>query len=191
MYVKLKLTVNQTLLTRWREAPRRARLLFRSKLQTVLKPELQDKVDMLMRPGPGPSLFGIQFNTEKSKRYWFLLIRANPDMTTGGGKAHAKGGHYIRTFIIEEGFRVFVSDRLRGDLITIKNIQEAAKSNPRDLVPRLRASYVYGPRLVLGHIASGWPDSADIAKQLLLEYAVERCKELFAESLRSALKGQG
>lgn len=188
MFFRMRLTVNQELLARWRAAPERIQQNFRRKLVTILGPELQKQVDDLMVAGPGPSLFGVQFNTDKSRRYWFLLIRANPWMTSGGGKAHEKG-HYLRTGLVEAGFRVFVSDRLRGNQFTVRNIQEAAKSNPRDLVPRLRASYVYGPRYVLGHIATGWVDEADAAQQLLQVYVIERCKALFSESVKEGLRG--
>ncbi len=181
MTFRLRITVNQELLAKWRVVPERTQQNFRRKLVTVLGPELQREVNELMRPGPGPSLFGSGFNTPESRRYWFLLIKANPGMTDGA--------HYIRTGLIEEGFRVFVSDRLRGNQITIRNIQEAAPGN--DLKPHLRASYVYGPRLVLGHLITGWVEEGQVAGELLREYAIERCKELFAEALREAVKGQG
>lgn len=180
---RIRLTVNQELLARWRAVPERTQRNFRRKLVTILGPELQREVNDLMKPGPGPSLFGSGFNTVKSRKFWFVLIQANPGMTDGN--------HYIRTGLIEAGHRVYISDRLRGNLITIRNVQEAGPYQKGDLTPRLRARYVYGPRLVLGHITTGWPDEALAAEELLQAYAIERCKALFAESVREALKGIG
>lgn len=177
---RMHLTINQELLNRLRQMPDRAQRNLRRRLQTELAPELQQDVDALMQPGPGPVAEPFAFGTAKSKRYFFALVREHPEYTDGT--------HWLRggPMAIENAFRVQISDRLRENLVNIKNVQrESTGTKPWP------ARYVLGPWAVAGHIRTGWPEQADIARQLLREKAIKRIIEMWKESVRDAVKGVG
>lgn len=165
-YFKMRLTVNEDLLNRLRQLPERSQRNLRRKLQTELKPELQADVDALAAEPPPPVSDPFQFATEKSRIFYILMVRENPTLTDGH--------HWIWTGIIESGFSVEVSDRLRGNLIRIRNIQPDA-------------IFVFGPRLVPGHALTGWPEWAGRMKPILRAKALERIEQLWKESVHEAL----
>lgn len=169
-YFRMSLKVNENLLNRLRELPERSQRNLRRKLQTELKPELQADVDALAAEPPPPVSDPFQFGTEKSRIFYILMVRENPTLTDGR--------HWIRTGIIESGFSVEVSDRLRGNLIRIRNIQPDA-------------IFVFGPRLVLGHANTGWPEWAERMRPILHEKMLTRIEELWKQAVREAIKGQG
>lgn len=149
-----------------RELPDRTQRLLRNKLQVELKPELQKDVDMLFEQGPTVSS-PFEFGSDESRNYYFWLIRNNP--------ALSDGSHWLRRGIVEEGFDVSISDRLRLNLILIRNIQPEAK-------------YVFGPWLVRGHAKTGWPNMFEVARQLIREKAVDRVVALAQEAVNEAKK---
>jgi hypothetical protein len=169
-YFRMRLTVNEDLLNRLRQLPERSQRNLRRKLATELKPELQADVDELFAEPPPPVSDPFEFGTEKSHIYYILMVRENPILTDGQ--------HWIRTGIIESGFNVEVSDRLRGNLIRIRNIQPDAR-------------YVFGPWLVPGHRNTGWPEWVERARPFLQEKMIRRIEEMWAEAVREAIKGQG
>lgn len=174
---KFRLTVNQPLLEQWRSVPMRAQRLFRRKLVTVLGPELQTEVDLLMIDPPGPVSEPFAFGSEASKRYYFWLVNEYPELTDGH--------HWRRTELLESHWRVEVSDRLRGNQVTVSNIlRESTGTEP------FPGRYVYGPWAVQGHINTGWPEQMEVARQRLQEKFIERAKEMWSEAVDEALKGR-
>lgn len=168
-YFRMRLTVNQELLDRLRQLPERAQRNLRRELNTTFKEEMQDEVDKLIE-APGSPTFPFKFGTEKSRIFYLLWIRENPELSDGE--------HWIRSKIIESGFNVEVSDRLRGNLITIRNIQPAAR-------------YVFGPWLVPGHGETGWPEVVERARPILQQLMIAKLEALWREAVRQAVKGQG
>lgn len=168
-YIRLKLTLNQEVLDNLRQLPVRAQRNIKQRIRTELAPELEQDARELMAQGPAlvsPFVFG----SRQSARYFFWLVRHNPELSDGL--------HWIRTGIIEQGWRAEVSDRFSIGMITIRNIQPDAK-------------YVYGPWAVAGHINTGWPEEAQSARALLVEKARERVYSMWKESVHEAAQGQG
>ena len=165
-----RVTINQSLLDNLRELPRRTQANLRRKLQTELKPELQKEVNTFFEQGPEPVSSPFVFGTLKSRNYYFWLVRNNPDLSDGA--------HWLRRGIIEQGFDVSVSDRLRANLILIRNIQPEAK-------------YALGPWLVRGHALTGWPDQFEMARELIRAKAVDRVVYLAKEALSEAMQNNG
>jgi len=168
---RMRLTVNQAVLGVIRELPERAQRNLRRKLQTQLKPELQADVDALMAsPAKPRDDTPFEFGTDKSRRFWFVLIRASPDLTDGS--------HYLRSAIIEEGFQVTVSDRLRENLVKIVNIQP-------------KSTFVYGPWQVAGHRNTGWGAEFERARQELQAKAIAKIVQYWYEAVDEGTKGKG
>lgn len=166
----MRLTVNQSVLGVIRDLPERAQRNLRRKLQTDLKPELQADVDALMAaPAKPRDDTPFEFGTDKSRRYWFVLIRARPDLTDGS--------HYIRFGIIQEGFEVLVSDRLRQNLVKIVNVQP-------------KSTYVYGPWQVAGHRNTGWGAQFEQARQALQSKTISRIVQYWYEAVNEAARGK-
>lgn len=176
---RFKLSINEAMLTRWRELPERAQRNMKRKLREELVPELQTFVDEFMREGP-PLSAPFTFNTEASKRYWFYLLDA--------GLVESDGSHYERTGQIETGWRVMLSSRFRAEMVTIQNIQ-FSRADPSGGFRN--AAYVYGPRYVFGHVATGWVDQADHLRRSVQERFVVGAQRLWRESVREAKRGQG
>lgn len=169
MFFKMKITLNKDVLLALRELPARAQRNMRRKMQTILVPELQADVDVLMSEDPGEVSAPFEFGTPKSRRKYFAMIDS--------GKVLTDGAHYIRQDIIERGFRVKISDRLREELLTVSNIQP-------------KATFVYGPWQVAGHRNTGWGREFDVARQLLSERLHQRIYELWAEAVDEAAKSR-
>lgn len=177
---RMRLTINQEILTRLRQMPDRAQRNLRRRLQVELAPDLQQDVDALMETPPGPVASPFLFGTPKSKRYFFVLVHQHPE--------YSDGAHWLRggPMAIENAFRVQISDRLRENLISVRNVQrESTGTKPWP------ARYVYGPWATSGNIKTGWPEQADIARQLLREKTIKRIIEMWRESVRDAVKGVG
>ena len=128
---KLKLELNERLLERLRQLPERSQRNIRRKIATELVPQLQEDVDELLTEPPGPVSIPFKFGSWESMIYYIMMVRADPTLTDGE--------HWLRSTIIERGFRVEASDRFRLTMITVRNIQPKAK-------------YVYGPWQVAGQI---------------------------------------
>lgn len=173
----MRLSVDQDQIAALRAMPDRARSLMRVKMQTILKPELQADVNALMEQGPSPVDSPFHFGSDKSARYYFALVTAFPELSDGR--------HWIRRSDIENAWRVEVGTQFREGLITVVNqLRESTGTKP------FPAFYVYGPWAPLGHINTGWPEQADIARQLLQEKARTRIRELWRESLHEALRSK-
>lgn len=175
---RLKLTVDPTWLERVRALPERAQRNVRRKIQTELVPELQSDVETILADAPGPVASPFQFGSTKSQHYWFAMIRANPNLTDGS--------HWIRTGLLEGSWVVSASDRLRMTQITVSNIlRESTGTEP------FPAKFVYGPFAPPGHIATGWPALLENARQALHAKMLNRVYQLWGESLKEGVKGQG
>lgn len=142
--VRISVSINWQLLERLRDLPDRAQRKVRARIQTELKGELQADTDRVMETPPGPVSSPFDFATERSRRYWFVLVHENPDMTDGQ--------HYIRSGDMGSSFEVRVSDRLRESLISITNRKTAAV-------------YVYGQRMVPGHENTGYREQVQRLRQ--------------------------
>lgn len=176
--LKVKLDVNQELIARLRELPQRAQRNIRRKIQTELQPELQQDVQTLLGDAPGPVSSPFEFGSELSKRFYFFLVSSNPELSDGE--------HWIRTGMLESGWRVTVSDRLRESLVTVSNIQrESTGQKP------FPARYVYAPWAVSGHIKTGWPELLTQTRELLRTKTHNRIYGLWGDSIREAIRGQG
>lgn len=176
--LKVSLTINETLLSTLKELPDRTKRNFKTKLRTVLKPELQQETEARMNVDPGAVSEPFQFGSRNSQIYYLMLVRKNPELSDGD--------HWIRTGELQSSFRVEVGDYLYADsLITIRNI--AHRSTGTKPYP---ARYVYSPWAVAGHINTGWAAQFDTAKAELRQYALRRIVELRNEGLREAMKGK-
>jgi hypothetical protein len=164
----MRLTVNQDLLDRLRQLPERAQRNLRRELVTTFKGEMQDKVDDLIE-APGPVSVPFAFGSENSRLYYVIMVNREDTTLTDGA-------HWIRTKIIESGFNVEVSDRLRGNLITIRNIQPNAR-------------YVFGPWLVAGHGNTGWPEVVERARPILQQMMIAKLEALWREAVKQAING--
>lgn len=167
MTFRLRIQVNYRRLANLEAVPERAFRLFQQKLVTTLAPELQQATNALMIPGPFPVSSPFAFATDRSRRFYFALIRANPSLV--------EGGHWKRTLVIEKGFRVLVVNQPQRTQLTVRNVEG-------------KAVYPYSYR-VPGHVSTGWPGSAEIARELLHEFAVPRIVELFEGAMAEALRG--
>lgn len=173
---RLRLKVNDKLLTRLRGLPERAQQDVRRRMQTELAPELQDRANQLLGADPGPVSEPFVFGNspdaaQRSHDAYMAIVRE----TQG---ANDPNGHWIRTGIIETGFRVVISDRLRSSLIRVFNVQPKAR-------------YVYGPWQVMGHSATGWTRDFDVKARLLRKEAIRRILELWRQSVNDAARGEG
>lgn len=178
-YFKMRLSVDQDQIAALRAMPDRARSLMRVKMQTILKPELQTDVNALMEQGPAlVSPFEFGGRDDKSARYYFALVTNNPSLSDGR--------HWIRKGDLEDAWNVTIGTQFReGSIAVINQLRESTGTKP------FPAFYVYGPYAPLGHINSGWPQQAEIARQLLREKAISRIWELWRESLDEAARGRG
>lgn len=170
-YFKMKLELNQELLTRLRALPVRAQQNMKTLIATELAPDLEQDANDLMAEGPevsSPFVFG----TDLSMRKYFYMVRH--------GEVETDGEHYLREpgpDTVQGGFRAEVSStRFNIGMIQIRNLHP-------------RAKYVYGPWAVQGHINTGWPQQAEIVRQLLREKAVERVEEMWKKAVTDAAKG--
>ena len=168
-----RVTINQSLLNSLRELPRRTQENLRRKLQTELKPELQKEINTLFAQGPepvsDPFMFGGSDGGLRSRQAYFWILRHEL------GIEPESGGHWPRRNIVEQGFDIQVSDRLRLNLILVRNFQPEAK-------------YVFGPWLVRGHALTGWPDQFEMARELIRAKAIDRVVYLAKEALSEAMK---
>lgn len=175
---RFRVTVNEAMLQRWRSVPERAQRNMKRLLREKLQPELQTFVDDYMREGPS-LVTPFEFNTDKSRRYWFHLVDI--------GAVETDGEHYIRTDQIEEGWRVLLSSRFRGDMVTVQNIQ-FSRANPSGGFRN--AAMVYNP-YIIGHIASGWPLQANLLKVAMQNKFLVGVERLWKQSVGEAIKGNG
>lgn len=84
---------------------------------------------------PGPAKMPFEFETEKSRRYYFWLIKQ--------GKVNTANGHYVRTHKLSKGWKVGVS---ADDELIVISAENKMKYE----------QYVTGPRQVRGHANTGW-----------------------------------
>lgn len=165
---RMKLKINQDTLQRIKDLPDRARRNVYTTARTQLVPELEQTINELMVPGPSPVSSPFQFGTEKSRRYWFFLIDT--------GQVETDGNHYIRSGDIETSFKVEAAGNVTESLFRIFNAHPKAK-------------YLFGPWLVAGHDATGWPEQAEAARQLLQEKANTMLLDLWRSAVRAAIQG--
>jgi len=169
-FFKMKLTVNQEVLNyKLRELPARAKRIFRNKMQTEIRPILQEYVDNLfpelVPDGPiSPFIFG----SDASRKYYFWLIGQDDTLTDGS--------HWIRTGDIENAWEVRFTGGIEESLFTIANVHP-------------RAKYVYGPFQVASHKLAGWGDELEIARQLIEEEARKQIIRIWRDSFQLATKG--
>jgi hypothetical protein len=187
--LKLKLTVNQTLIDRIRATPEKAQLILRRRLVQEVGPELQAMVDTLMAQAPLRGSERFAFMTWKSRKFYFALLYANPDLSDGD--------HWIRggPMAIENGFRIEVSDRLRETMVRVVNIQREGKGKAgmdreggataggTEIWP---GQYVFGKYAVPGHIMTGWPEFADFVRVQMRTELDLRLRQLWPEAVREA-----
>lgn len=167
---KMRLKVNQELLTRLRELPVRAQRLIKLRIRTELGPDLEKDANELMLEGPGQVSDPFEFGTDKSRRFYMALVNEYPELTDGE--------HWLRSGDIETSFVVEVSDRFRENLIRIVNKHSKGK-------------YVLGPWLVAGHENTGWPEKAEEVRLQLQGKARREIARMWRESVKQAFKGQG
>jgi hypothetical protein len=134
-------------------------------------PELEQAILSLMEEGPlpvsDPFIFGNSPDAAvRSRNAYMAILR-------GMGIKPIRGMHWPRTGIIEAGFRIEISDKLRGSLIRLSNVQPDAQ-------------WVFGKRAVLGHIATGWDEQLSAAIVLIREKAHTRIQQLWHESVQEA-----
>src|SRR5689334_19386307 len=101
---------------------------------------------------PGPAKMPFDFETEKSRRYYFWLISQ--------GKIKTANGHYVRSHALSRGWKVGLS--IDPDLIVIS--AENKKKYER---------YVTGPRQVRGHAATGW-----VKRQQTIDFWTDAASEI-------------
>lgn len=167
-FFKMKLELNENLLERLRQLPERSRRNLKRKMVTELGPELQKDVDELMSEPPGPVSDPFRFGSWESMIYYIMLVREDPTLTDGK--------HWLRTTIIESGFRVEVSDRFSLTMIRVRNIQPKAK-------------YVYGPWQVAGHENTGWGENFAEIKAFLRQKMRTSVRRMWREAIKEARKG--
>lgn len=172
----MKLTIPQSLLDKLRSLPERIQINTRRYFVTEVGPELQADVDAIMPtlvpPGvSSPFVFGNSPDAAtRSREHYFGMLRADPSLSDGS--------HWIRRPEVEKGFRVFVSDRLRGGLVTISNVHPDAK-------------WVYpGIFQVFGHANSGWGEQFDEAKRVLREVLMKRVRAAAVKGTNDAIHGR-
>lgn len=168
-FVQMRLTTNQDLLDKLRQLPERAQRNIRRKIATELVPYLEARAKELMSDMTMPSSPFV-FGTPRSRLYYFWLIHNN--------KSLADDSHWIRTMRIESGFRFNASDRFRQIQIKGRNVED-------------KAQYVFGPWLVPGHRNTGWPEKLEEVRQQLEAESRAKLKEMWHDSVREGLKGQG
>jgi hypothetical protein len=171
-YFRMKLELNQAALANMRALPVRAQQNLKSKLATVLAPELQADTNDLMEKGPAlvsPFEFG---SVASAKKYFYMVDH---------GEVPFDGEHYIREGgpdSVQGGFRVEVSTtRFSIGMIQIRNLHPKGK-------------FVFGPWLVAGHSNTGWPDHAELARQELRATMITRIVQLWREAVNDAAKGR-
>lgn len=85
---------------------------------------------------PPPAKLPFEFETEKSRRYYFWAVRI--------GKIKTANGRYVRTHKLSRGWDVGIS---ADDEMIVMSAQNRRKYE----------KYVTGPRQVKGHRNTGWP----------------------------------
>jgi len=184
---KIRLTINQALLARLRELPERTQRNLRREIVTKVGPEMQSKLDEVIHlMGPVKKPFVLP--TEASDIYYHEVIlpkayaegRANKDPITGKLTWRREGFGAI-----EKAWRVEVSDRFRGNIIRIVNIQRQS-SSPQGVYP---AQYVVGANALQGHIESGWIKEWQANKRWLQGEARKLISAAARSAIRDATKG--
>lgn len=84
---------------------------------------------------PGPAKMPFEFETEKSRRYYFWLVSQ--------GKVNTANGHYVRTHKLSKGWKVGIS---ADDELIVISAQNSAAHLP----------FVEGAHQVRGHAKTGW-----------------------------------
>lgn len=179
----MRVIQNEEMLQRLRDLPERAQRNIRRKVNTELVPELQTDVSRIMESAPGPSPADFQFGTEKSRRYYFFLIRSNPELAGG-----EHGEHWIRSGLLETSWIVEASDRFRVNQITISNNLHQSTSKGNIPYP---AKWVYGDFSPEGHIQTGWPQQARQMRNIIQAKVSRLLKVMWRESVSEALRGKG
>lgn len=85
---------------------------------------------------PPPAKLPFEFETAKSRRYYFWAVRS--------GKIKTANGRYVRTHKLSRGWDVGIS---ADDEMIVMSAQNRRKYE----------KYVTGPRQVKGHRNTGWP----------------------------------
>lgn len=176
--LRMKLTLNEELLERMRQLPIRVQRNIRRKIAVELAPELQADVSRLMGTAPGPSPSDFQFGSEKSRRYYFFLIRSNPELSDGE--------HWIRSGLLETSWIVEASDRFRVNQITISNNLRQS-TGTRDFPGK----YVYGSFAPEGHIETGWPAQAQQMRNIMQAKMRRVIRVMVRDSVNEGLRGEG
>lgn len=175
-YFALNMTIPKSLLDKLRNLSEDIQANTRREVAQIADPELQSEVDTIMTtlvPAgvSSPFVFGNSPEAAiRSARAYFAIIRANPTLSDGE--------HWIRRGDVEKSFRVYVSDKLRGGLVTIENVHPDAK-------------WVYpGVFQVFGHRNSGWGDQFGEAKRLLRAALSKRVRAAAVKGTNDAIHGR-
>lgn len=171
-----KFTIDQSLLDALRQLPERAQQNLRRRMQTELAPKLQVRANELFGADPGPVSEPFVFGNSpdaaaRSHNAYMAIVREVQG-------ANDPNGHWIRTGIIEEGFRISISDRLRASLIRLTNVQ-----------PKSR--YVLGPWQVAGHANTGWGKQFAQARMTLRQEAIVAIMALWKQALNDTIAEGG
>ncbi len=173
--IKYKLTVPDDLLASVRDLTARAEARFADRLQTQVKPQLQQSVSDTFGQYPGPVVHPFKFGTEKSRRWYFA------NKVPKG----SRGGSYARKGTPPLGWTVRIDFRLSDGEIIIYNKWSAAK-----YVYGRRAHYpTFDQRQVPGHFNTGWGADLDVAARLVQEQAVDLTIDAWYEAVSEAVHG--
>lgn len=171
--LKYTLSVPPDLLDALRGIPQRAEARFADRLQTEVKPQLEQAVSDTFGQFPGPVVHPFQFSTPKSRRWYFA------NKVPKG----SKGGSYVRKGKPPLGWAVRIDFRLEGGEIIIYQQWNKAK-----YVYGRRAHYpTFDQRQVPGHFNTGWGQDLDTAAQLVQERAVSLTIDAWYESVSEAI----
>lgn len=172
-----KMTINQVVVAKLKALPQRIKRNFKTKIRTKVAPELEKDTLALMSPDPGPVSNPFAFGSRESEIYYLILVRTHPELSDGK--------HWKRDHEIQDAFRIKVTDYVRGDLLSITNIQrQSTGTKPWP------GRYLYGPWMVQGHINTGWSAQFNAAKAILHDKAILLIIQAGNEALREAGRGE-
>ena len=165
------LTIPKDKLLAIRNAPTAARTQFTAKMDKVVRPAVQAKVDQVVAVDPGPVVSGplspFQFATDKSRRFYFAAFK--------GLIPYQRTGDLLRAWVVT------FDRRLADGQLIIRNVSPVA-------------GYVYGPGSALasflqvpGHARTGWGRNLPAALSTVQVYAIDLIASTWTDTVKEVL----
>lgn len=156
--------------------PRAVRALERRIEQNVVPRVIADLP--MIASYPGPAVYPFQFATDKSRRFYFWKYRGQIP--------------YLRTGALAADWSVIANGQLGGGVFnTLTALVRSQRLSGTLTIDVFNSSpygtYVYGPRQVPGHAATGWDEQVNNSREAFINRMAEHVVEEWSGAVQEAI----